>query len=279
MFDDFMAIFCCIPAGISTSHVVANKIQTSQKTGVLNLVDTRLSSTSTVWQKLGEEDFATKIKSLDISGNLLEDIPTQINSMRNIKTLHAARCHAQRLLDLSRLDKLTVLTLDKNDLTEADLAPLPTSLSRIDMSSNQLSAFPAVMRTLVSLVELNLANNRIDRVTGIGDLVALVTLHLSDNRLCELPEEMSRLVKLRQIYLNNNRIAKIASSHDGQSIPAAFFVHTQVDSIHLGGNPGLLQSYLLDFDGIQEFIDRRKKSKDKSFQGGALTEFGLFGLE
>ena len=64
------------------------------------------------------------------------------------------------------------------------------------MSSNQLSAFPSVMKTLVSLVELNLANNRIDRVTGIGDLVALVTLHLSDNRLCELPEEMSRLVKL-----------------------------------------------------------------------------------
>jgi hypothetical protein len=135
------------------------------------------------------------------------------------------------------------------------------------------------LASLVAVAELDLSSNRLESLTGIGGMTGLVSLTLDGNCLCELPEEAGRLLKLRQISLKNNRFSKKAFSHDGQSIPASFFVQTLVDTIDLGGNPGLTKALVLDFDGVQSFVERRKKAKDKSLQGGALTDFNLFGLD
>ena len=237
-----------------------------------------LTGSSNVWSKLRDDNLHLKI--LDVSGNELKELPMEIStSMINLKTLHASRCSIQRISGLSALDKLTVLNLDKNDLETDVVMGLPTSLLRLNISSNHLSALPISIRSLVSLTELNLSNNRIQSLTGIGELVSLVSLNLNDNLVSELPEETSRLVKLKQISLKNNRISKKAVSLDRQSIPASFLLLTQVDTIDLGGNPGLTKAQVLEFEGIQAFIERRKKAKDKSLQGGAMTDFNLFGLD
>ena len=279
------SIFCgCIPLGVveSVSHpsgakVLSSKLETALKTGVLNIADMSLTASSNVWSKLSSD---LHLKILDISGNDLKELPSEVSaSMVNLKTLHASRCGIQRISGLSALDKLTVLNLDKNDLESDVIRGLPVSLLRLNLSSNHLSAIPISFRSLLSLTELNLSNNRIESLVGIGELVALVSLNLNDNLLTELPDETNRLVKLKQISLKNNRISKNAFSYDGQSIPASFLLQTLVDNIDLGGNPGLTKAQVLEFDGIQAFIERRKKSKDKSFQGGAMTDFNLFGLD
>jgi hypothetical protein len=90
---------------------------------------------------------------------------------------------------------------------------------------------------------------------------------------------MAALVKLRRISLQNNRIVKNAFSRDGQSIPVEFLVQTAVDTINLTGNKGLRKAEVMNFDGIEAFMERRKKIKDKQFQGGALTDMNLFGIE
>jgi Leucine-rich repeat (LRR) protein len=150
----------------------------------------------------------------------------------------------------------------------------------LNLSFNHFSAVPPAIRPLIAVTELNLGNNRIENVNGIGDLVALVILNLDDNNLCELPEEMSQLVKLRQISLKNNRISTKAASHGGQSIPASFFEKTSIDTIDLGGNPAALQKQqLLQMEGVNAFIERRRKQKDKQFSGGVTMDTSLFGLD
>lgn len=214
-----------------------------------------------------------------MSGNSLKSLPVEVYSMTNLKTLHASRCGLQRISDLTPLDKLTQLYLDKNDLEIDMIMPLPVSLQKLDLSTNHFSALPPVLPGLMNLTELNLAGNRIQILTGIGGLVSLVNLILDDNAICEVPEEAANLVKLRSISLKNNRITKRAASHDGQSIPAAFFSQTNVDTIDLSGNAGLTKADVMAFEGVDKFIERRKKVKDRSFQGGAMTDFKMFGLD
>lgn len=258
---------------------MASKLETAHKTGVLNLADMDIKASSSVWLKIQEENLHLKIKTLDVSGNQVKSLAVEIYTMINLKTLHASRCGIQRISDLSSLDKLAVLNLDRNDLEIDVVTRLPVSLLRLNMSFNHFSAVPPAIRPLIAITDLNLGNNRIENVNGIGDLVALVILNLDDNNICELPEEMCRLVKLRQISLKNNRISIKAATHEGQSIPASFFIQTQVDTIDLGGNKGLQKQQLLQLEGVDTFIERRRKQKDKQFSGGVVMDVSLFGLD
>ena len=258
--------------------VMSSKLEMAHKTGVLSLADMDIKASSSVWLKIQEENLHLKIKTLDVSGNQVKSLAVEIYAMVNLKTLHASRCGIQRISDLSSLDKLAVLNLDRNDLEIDVVTRLPTSLLRLNLSFNHFSTVPPAIRPLTAVTDLNLGHNRIENLLGIGDMIGLVNLNLDDNNICELPEEMCQLVRLRQISLKNNRLSKKAVSHDGQSIPASFLLQTMVDNIDLFGNP-LQKAQVLELDGIQAFIERRKKTKDKSFQGGALTEQSIFGLD
>jgi Leucine-rich repeat (LRR) protein len=220
-----------------------------------------------------------KIKVLNISGNTIKSLPVEVFSLTNLKTMQASRCSLQRIADMTPLDKLQQLDLDQNDLEVDLLGPLPVSLVKLDLATNHFSAVPSSITLLVNLVELNLSFNRIESTFGLGALVQLTDLNLDDNNICELSEDMAALVKLRRISLQNNRIVKNAFSRDGQSIPVEFLVQTAVDTINLTGNKGLRKAEVMNFDGIEAFMERRKKIKDKQFQGGALTDMNLFGIE
>lgn len=277
--SDGDGLFCgCLPLGISGGRqikVINSKLKACKKTGVLNLSDGDLADG--MWQLIQEEELQQKIRTLDVSGNQLKALPVEIITLVNLKTLHVSRCGIQRIADLSLLSKLAVLSLDKNDLET--VAALPLSLTRLNMASNHIATFPSTLSTLVAVTELNLSSNRLESLAGIGGMAGLVTLNLDGNCLCELPEEAGHLLKLRQISLKNNRFSKKAFTHNGQSIPTSFFIQTLVDTIDLGGNPGLTKAHVLDFEGVQTFVERRKRVKDKTLQGGALTDFNLFGLD
>lgn len=199
--------------------------------------------------------------------------------MVNLKILHASRCSIQRASDLTGLDRLTQLDLDKNDLDVDVLGPLPLSLLRINLANNHFSALPPALSTLRHLTELNLNGNRIESLVGIAALVSLVNLSLDNNHIAEIPEETSNLKKLKQISLKNNRIQKKSITHpDQQSIHSSLFTMTLLDTIILTGNSELKKADLLGFEGIENFLERRKKSKQKSLHGGAMTDFDVFGL-
>ena len=220
------------------------------------------------------------LKTIDISGNAVKALPVEFYAMVHLKILHASRCSIQRVSDLSTLDRLIQLDLDKNDLEVDVLGPLPASLSRLNLANNHFSGLPPTLNNLVNLAELNLSGNRIESVFGIGALVALQVLILDNNQIAEIPEDASNLVRLKQMSLKNNRLGKVSISNpEKQSIPASFFTQTQVDCITLTGNNDLKKSDVLGFNGVDIFIERRRKSKEKSLHGGAMTDFDLFGLD
>jgi hypothetical protein len=63
------------------SKILKTKLETSKKTGVLNLEAQKLTATSSVW---GQIDVAG-IRLIDISRNPLKSLPVEIYSMSNLK--------------------------------------------------------------------------------------------------------------------------------------------------------------------------------------------------
>lgn len=67
--------------GGSKSKVLAQKVETSKKTGVLNLSNLQLRPTSSIWHNI---DYSV-LKLLDISGNKLGELPSEVYNMPNLK--------------------------------------------------------------------------------------------------------------------------------------------------------------------------------------------------
>jgi hypothetical protein len=97
--------------------------------------------------------------------------------------------------------------------------------------------------------------------------------------LTELACDFTPLIKLKKISLKGNAIkAKSSSNPEIQSIPKELFTHTAVDHIDLERNL-ITKQEILNMEGVEVFIERRKKQKDKTMQGGAITDLSLFGFD
>lgn len=243
----------------------------AEKVGVLNISAQGLKHKSSVWKRLSD-----KLKSLDISRNALCTLPVEVTHLPKLKTLIISKCNLSSLPDTTPLISLTSLNASANVLHNDGLEQLPTSLVKMDFSFNMLVSFPMEFINLPLLTELNLSNNAIVVLDGIGQLISLVWLVLDGNEISFIPHEIGNLAKLKRISLKDNSIAK--KIDDQQSISAELFTHTCAEEISLAGNM-LKQDDVLAYDGVEEFVNRRKKNKDKLLQGGGLLDLSLFGLD
>lgn len=215
---------------------------------------------------------------LDLSGNALKVLPSEIYKLLNLKTLIINRCNIQRLNDISCLERLIIVRLQHNQLESDTLHSLPHSLQHLTLSHNNLVQLPSTLYTLDNVMTLDLSHNKIESVYGIERLVNLKEIILDNNELSELPESISKLTKLHTISLAHNKLQKVSISTGQQSIPRALFLMISLQALVLTGNP-LTKAEVLEMDGMEEFLVKRKILKDKTIQGGAMVDLSLFGLD
>lgn len=258
--------------------MLASKLATAEKTGILNLADQDLKASSPVWDKLQTQGLVSKLKTLDISGNTLKYLPAEILSMMWMKVLHASRCNIQRTFDMTTLGRLVTLSLDNNDLEANCLAQLPGQLQRLNLSNNHFVTIPHEgLSGLLNLTELNLANNRLTTTEGLGVLVSLIDLNLDNNDIPEVSEDVALCTHLKHLSLKANKVS--GKAQDGrQSIPAILFTMTQLDELVLSGNVMLNRTMVWAFEGIDVFVERRRRSRDRNLAGGAAEDgMNIFG--
>ena len=255
------------------------KLKMADKTAVLSLKDLDLKASSSVWGKIEALGLRAKLKTLDISGNTLKTLPPEIYEMENLRVFHCSRCNVQYTHDMTTLVRLQNVDMDNNDLESEVLAPLPGSLTKLNLCNNHLASIPTTsFMELTILKELNLSGNRLSSLDGIGVLVALIDLNLDDNKLEELSVDMAMCTVLQHISLRNNLLSAKSVTREGeQSIPCVVLQETQLSSIDLSGNKMISKSIVMEFDGIGEFIERRKRKLDKNLAGGAVMDASLFG--
>lgn len=159
----------------------------------------------------GIEVFSNLI-SLDLSGNVLKDLPEGIGSLKSLRILGLNNNQLRELpVELGTLEHLEVLSLTGNALTSlpVEIGGL-VSLEQLNLKSNKLSALPVTLGKLVALEVLVLEDNVLTALPeGVGRLDHLSILDLGHNQLRELPSWMGDLSSLYFLDLSHNAIASI----------------------------------------------------------------------
>jgi len=133
-------------------------------------------------------DLADSLEVLNLSGNLLSDLPP----------------------DLSRLHKLRIIFCSDNRFTHVpEVLGQCAHLEMIGFKANQIThlsakALPSKLRWLI------LTDNRLQQLPAeIGTCTQLQKLMLSGNRLRELPEEMAGCSRLELLRIAANRFERL----------------------------------------------------------------------
>jgi len=195
------------------------------------------------------------LQTLDLSGNRLKLIPTQIHDLVSLRELHL---NGNQIVTLSpeigacrKLEKLNLANnrlvelpaevgrltaLEELNLAGNALSTVPVDLGEcefmevVDLSCCMLESLPEQFTYMTRLLELNLGNNKLTTLPqSIGRMSRLVVLQLSDNQLTDLPLSMGRCAGLGNlgagINLDRNPItneAMLAKAAIGTDHLAAF---------------------------------------------------------
>lgn len=242
----------------------------------------KLQLASPIWMELGTLLTSVDLKSLNISNNVLKTIPIEIYELLSLKTLQVSSCSLQVIQDLSILGNLKQLELDHNDLETTKINGLPNSLKNLNLSYNHIKEIPPSIISLSNLVTLNLNANRIDSTVGLGHLVLLNELLLDDNVIEEISEDISFLSSLKYLSIKRNKLTAKKFNSTGnliQCIPEKLLLNKSLDRIDLEGNAGLTKSMVMNFKGVEEFIQRRRNNRIKNISSGAIVDDSIFGLD
>ncbi|KAF4088828.1 hypothetical protein AMELA_G00059180 [Ameiurus melas] len=158
---------------------------------------------------------------------------------------HAAKMVSQRIssVDLSccSLEKLPPNLLYSQDLTHLNLKhnflPADNSLQQLqrfsrlrslNLSNNQLRAFPLALSSISTLTELNLSCNCLSNLhPSVGNMHNLQTLLLDGNTLSSLPAELGSLQRLCYLGLSFNEFS---------GVPAVLERLSGVERLCMAGN-------------------------------------------
>ncbi|POM60196.1 Serine/threonine protein Kinase, partial [Phytophthora palmivora] len=151
----------------------------------LNYLDLSLNSittlsASTPWPESGE------LQTLLLHGNLLSSVGVDtFTKLVALQSLSLSSTGISNLDDLFLPVSLRTLNATKNSFTSAstNFSNLPTALQFLDLSGNLLTAFPTIVSSLTTLVELNLESNGIKQISGVTFASTLRKVNLGDNPL------------------------------------------------------------------------------------------------
>lgn len=239
------------PGAAVAPDVIAKKIATSKKTGVLPLRECGLK----VFPPDACGSGTDKLRTVDASINLLTSLPEAIGSWAGLQNLLCERNALTQLpVALGQLGSLQKLVLTGNKLR--DLGPgLPQlgKLKIIMLDGNNLGprlpddAFGGILPN--SLEELDLSENELQELPiSIAGLKQLTRFVIKQNRLHELPDVLAGLTKLQYLDAADNSIGIVSSN---------LLEGTNLSELWLKGNP-IDRLALQETPGFAAFMERRK---------------------
>jgi Leucine-rich repeat (LRR) protein len=268
---------------------MTQKLENAKKTGILSLSEHSLEE---IPNQVFDPELAKKLRTLDLSKNKISRLG-QLGSLIELKSLNLDNNNlfAGSLEHVSRLSKLQNLSVAGNKLgkpspskpaatRQAESLPeLPVALKQLNLSSNFFSNVPrsVVSVTLIKLKKLDLSSNQLATVPEeIANIKTLEELRLDSNMIVLLPEAIGRLTKLKVLSLRDNQL-EVAGTNDTtnpQPLPKSLFTDTLLIDLNLHGNRRLTNTQLNQFEGYQDFLERRQKVKSKT-----MTNFDVCGLD
>jgi Leucine-rich repeat (LRR) protein len=156
------------------------------------------------------EAHAGKIRSLDLSGNKLRDLPGWLLGLSGLETLNLGNnpqlAGWPEVIPASASLKTLHLNNAAFKLVPDDLSNL-SALTSLDLSGIGLTELPASLGALSGLEKLELERNKLAALPDeIGQLTALKRLNLKGNQLTALPDTLANLSVLEELVLSGNKL-------------------------------------------------------------------------
>ncbi|XP_058486043.1 PH domain leucine-rich repeat-containing protein phosphatase 2 isoform X1 [Solea solea] len=161
-----------------------------------------------------------KIEMLDITHNLLSELPSRLFNSLSLRKLLAGNNCLQRVPDLLDHVPLEALDLQHNKLTQLpeSLFYKALNLKSLNVSANSLESIPPSSQSeesLSTLQELYLSGNNLNE--NCGALLAghhnLRVLHIAYNQMLSFPaSKLSKLELLEELNLSGNKLKTIPST-------------------------------------------------------------------
>lgn len=153
----------------------------------------------------------TQLKYLNLSGNRISRIPA-IKTLKSLLHLDLSNNLLTNLPDdVDQLASLKTLRVRRNRL-----GAIPSSLGRLaqlellDLSANKIEELPDSIVNLQKLTLLDLSENKLKAIPGgIGQLRDLNRLYLQNNQLPSLPDEIGALSRLKDLNLSYNNLTQL----------------------------------------------------------------------
>ncbi|KAI3638175.1 hypothetical protein MIR68_003786 [Amoeboaphelidium protococcarum] len=161
---------------------------------------------------LPDFSMASELLQVDASFNKLKTVPN-VTGLNKLQELYLQNNNITSFAEL-QLANLRVLDLAKNQLSSLDGMSRLKSLTRLDVSCNQLAALPSDLQKCTMLTHLNVSGNKLTAVDDkfFVELKALKVLLLGRNQLKQAPSSISKLVELQELDLSGNEPLKSLSN-------------------------------------------------------------------
>ena len=154
-------------------------------------------------------DLAETLEVLDLSHNLLTDIPEGISCLKKLKIAFFSFNRLKSVpSSLMSCNKLYMLGLKANQIETFDEDILPLSISWLILTDNRLKTLPRSIGKLSKLQKFPLAGNQLSHLPEeMSQCKNLELLRLSANNLTEIPLWLLDLPKLSWLAFSGNPCA------------------------------------------------------------------------
>ncbi len=187
-------------------------VYNSKRSRDLILIDMRLEKIDVNFHEL------TALTALELSGNLISELPIGILLLTNLTVLKAPGNNLVNIVEsgnLSPLSKLVLLNLKDNCISNLnDSFSNLESLKELNLRQNKIESVISGIRKCKELIRLNLAQNSLEQLAKeVFRIPELEMLDASHNLLTYLPNSICFSVNLVELDLSFNRL---------QLLPAEF---------------------------------------------------------
>ena len=150
----------------------------------------------------------TRLVNLDLDGNQISDI-SPLASLTRLETLDLSKNPISNFAPLAGLTALTSLNLLGTGFSNSDFAhiSLLVNLMRLELSDNEISALEG-LGAFPNLIYLHLNGNQIRDITPLAGFTSLTQLYLSKNQITDL-SPLAGLTGLTWLYINSNQVSDL----------------------------------------------------------------------
>ncbi|MDN3612188.1 leucine-rich repeat-containing protein kinase family protein [Vibrio ostreicida] len=149
---------------------------------------------------------ADSLEILDVSDNLLTDLPQELRRLPKLKVIFASNNRFRHLPSiLGQCARLEMVGFKNNQIVDVPNDALPLQLRWLILTDNEINALPESLGHRPRLQKLALAGNRIQTLPNSFDnLVNLELIRLSANQLHAFPDVLLELPKLAWMAFSGN---------------------------------------------------------------------------